>query len=215
MRYNSPVSSEDIREDIGLDAVLKDLKRRFECISWLEGYVFLRAYENRFVNAELQEVVAPIVYMGNNEYYDARPNDNLPATIFFRVNGDESTEMSQTKNRPVRQVLSTRPLSLIFWCDLTRINPLYKGDYLYTEPIKEELVGVLLRASQHVQSIDYIVDEPIERVFDGYTLVANMLDREPGSASYIRSPRNDRKQYGKYPFAGIRIDFTVAYRLSC
>lgn len=192
-----PNNTEARRPDVGLDAALNALHAEFNR-GWLFGPVFLRAYENTFPGKQGGLQTSPQVYLGNGQYYNCLPNDNYTHTLFFRTDGPERTNLDKEERRGGRAIvgLATRPLSLVFWCDLTRIGPGYGGDYLYTEEIKEEFIKRLY-ALPCVKSIEGSEDTSFERVFEGYDMP------------------DEKKQYNKFPFACLRIDFTVAYRLNC
>lgn len=214
MRYVDPIPTEEERLDVGLDEVLKKIRAKIKAdIPWVGEYVYLRAYTIFTANSETQDQYIPQVYLGNGEYYDARPNDNIPCSVFFRTNGPVITDFDKTKRgvSASKSLMASRSISLIFWANLERINPDYKSKYIYTEPITREFIRSL-KPVMEIQSIDSVYDDNIHDVFEGYTLVVNMLDRKPGSSSYNRAPRNDRKQYSKWPMASLRIDFTVSYR---
>lgn len=191
MSYSNPISNEAAREPIGLDAALVALQASFNQIPWANGYVFLRAYEIKFPNAMGKMESTPQVYMGKGEYYDVSYNDNLPCTIFFKTNGPEDVDFTKPKSKTT--ISYVRPMSLIFWGNLKRISADYSADYIYVEPIKQELMEILGKASS-VVSIDRFYDDPLEDVFKDYTLPS------------------DKRQMAKYPFVALRIDFNIQYR---
>lgn len=189
MPYSSPQSDEAFREPVGLDAVLNDLRAEFNELSWLEGNVYLRAYDNTFPDEQGANVTHPQVYIGNGEYHNVMINDNLPAALFFKVAGPERIIFEKPANKLVEY---ERPLSLIFWCNLRFLEADFTADYIYTEVIKQQLIAVLGR-DRHVKSITQFFDDNVQEVFDGYTIP-------------------EGKQYSKYPFASVRINFTVNYK---
>lgn len=190
MNYNNPLSQETERASIGLDSVLKELRNSMVvALPWLNGFAFIRAYKNTIDNDSGILESIPQVYMGNGEYYDCRINDNLIAHSFFYTDNSEVVNYSSLKRG---NFLSTRDVSLILSVDLGKLKTDYSGDYIYTESIKKELINVLKKSSS-VQSIKHYIDSPIEEVYRGFTITNN-------------------KQYDKFPFASIRIDFTAQYK---
>lgn len=192
MSYNSPVIQEAPRADVGLDGVLLNLQSRFLQIGWLEDNVYLRAYKNKFPNAEGDTITHPQVYLGNGEYQNVMFNDNLPCAIFFLAPDIE--RVLYTKPADSEVITYERELSLVFWCDLSRVSASYSADYPFTELIKREFMQTLAKSPDVIQISEYIED-PIERVFEGFDLPEN-------------------KQVGKYPWAGVRINFKVQYKQS-
>lgn len=193
MSYQSPVVEEMLSSPVGLDKVLYDLQQSFMDIPWLEGNVFRRAQDNIFKHPgdDNKGSTYPMVYIGGGEYYNAMINDHLPCAVFFRTVGVE--RIAYEKPESSRIIPYERTLSLIFWCSLDRINVAYASDYVYTEKIKVEFMEKLA-ASTHVSQILQYVDGPMQEVFDGYDLP-------------------DTRSLSKYPFAGIRINFNVSYKM--
>jgi len=192
-----PEVTEATPTPIGLDIALNALYETFNK-GWLLGMTFRRAYQNTVAGKMGGLVSSPQVYLGGGRYYNCLPNDNYTHTLFFRTDGPERPNIDKGERRGgrVTATLSERPLSLVFWCDLTRITPGYGGDYIYTEKIKEDFVKRLYRLSC-VKSIESMEDSSFERVFEGYDMP------------------DEKKQYNKYPFACLRIDFTVVFKPSC
>lgn len=190
MRYNDPVSGEANRQAVGLDAVLLRLRDSFNQIPWLNGYVFLRAYENKFNDKVEGSRVTPQVYVGNGEYYEALLNDNLPGCMFFTaIDGEKIIYDKSVKNRAVSH---TRRMALVFSANLEILATPFSADYIYTEPIKMAFFKQL-NAVSDVQTIDMYVDDPVEEVYRGFAVP-------------------ERMNSGKWPFAHIRIEFTVNYK---
>lgn len=192
MSYNDPVINEATRAAVGLDKVLISMQDKFRTIEWLEDRVYLRAYKNTFPDAKGRESSAPEVYTGNDEYLSLLFNDNLPCSLFFFPTDPEKISFV----KPLRSVSIPfeRTVSLIFWGNLREIGPTYKSDYPYTELIKEEFIRILAGHAS-VKQIDEYIDDPIEKVFEGFDL-----------------PKD--KQLGKFPWAGLRINFKVQYEMS-
>lgn len=192
MSYNDPVVNEAPRAAVGLDAILMLLQDKFKEIEWLEDRVYIRAYKNTFPDSQGKMVTVPEVYIGNNEYQTLLFNDNLPCSMFFYAKDPE--KVTFVKPMQVLVIPFEREVSLVFWCHLEQIQPEYKADYPYTEQIKAEFMRVLA-AHPAVKQIDEYIDDPIEKVFEEFDL-----------------PKG--KQLGKFPWAGIRINFKVKYELS-
>lgn len=191
MSYNDPVVNEAPRAAVGLDKTLLLLQEKFKEIDWLEDRVYIRAYKNSFPDSQGKLKTVPEVYLGNGEYQTLLFNDNLPCSLFFYVK--EPEKVLFVKQRDGVNIPFEREVSLIFWCNLQEISPSYKADYPYTEQIKAEFMPVLAKHPL-VKQIDEYIDDPIEKVFDEFDL-----------------PQGN--QLGKYPFAGIRINFKVKYEI--
>lgn len=189
MPYSSPQPAEGIVVNTGLDKVLLDLQERFNSIPWLEGRVYRRAYSDTFPNPEGTKVSSPQVYMGNKQYYDASVNDHLPCAVFFQAKGAERVRWEKQANS--RSIPSERTVALLFWGNVGRMQNVVPADYIFSEPIKTLFFQKLAKCP-HVQSIDLAFDEPIEDVFEGFTIF-------------------EQRQYNKFPFFGIRINFTIKF----
>jgi len=189
MPYSSPSVMEATRADVGLDKALKSLQASFSEIDWLDGKVFLRAYVDTFPDVTGDDRTYPQVYTGNGEYYNASINDNLSCAMFFQAKGPEKVTYVKPANSRIIQY--ERPMAVLFWCNLRRLADEFSQDYIYTEQIKPRFMEKLAR-HKNVRSIDQYFDEPMEIVFDGFTVF-------------------EEKQYNKFPFAGIRINFTIQY----
>lgn len=190
MAYNNPVSMEDPRPNIGLDQVLNSLVSDFNGILWLEDKVFLRAYEIKTEGVDGKLTTEPQVYMGNGEYYPVLYNDNIPCSMFFRSDGDESIVFNKAIG--ARIITQSRPMSLIFWGIMTRIDE-YPGDYIFSEALKRDFFTVLGK-NQYVREISRFVDDPLDRVFEGYTIA------------------EEKRHLSRYPYIAVRIDFIVEYK---
>jgi hypothetical protein len=189
MSYQSPSISETVRLDVGLDKVLKSLQAAFSEIDWLDGKVFLRAYTDTFDAVDGTPMTYPQVYTGNGEYYNASINDHMSCAMFFQAKGPE--KVNYVKPGRSRTIQYERPMAVVFWCNLQRLSDEFSMDYIYTEALKERFVEKLANDS-NVLSIDQYIDEPMESVFEGFTVF-------------------EQKQYNKFPYAGIRINFTIKY----
>lgn len=189
MPYSSPVIQEGVVQETGLDKVLLSLQQDFTALTWLEGNIFRRAYSDSFPNQEGDKSTFPQVYKGLGEYYNASINDNIPCAIFFQAKAEEKYTFDKVNNP--RSIASERKVSLVFWGDAKKLADVGGGDYIFTEVIKPQFLRILAKNS-HVMSIDTSVDEPIQEVFDGFTVF-------------------DQRQYNKYPYFGLRINFTVKY----
>ena len=114
----------------------------------------------------------------------------VPRRVCFLFINSGTQSTFEKANNP-RSIASERKVSLVFWGDAKKLADVGGGDYIFTEVIKVEFLRVLAKNS-HVMSIDTSVDEPMQEVFDGFTIF-------------------DQRQYNKFPYFGLRINFTVKY----
>lgn len=174
----------------GIDAAIAELQTKLANIPYIDK-VFGRAFRSIEVTKDKKQIEVPKVYQGSKEYYTALPNDNLKSYVFFIATGDdEYLDFNRSQSNEI-----TRDVSLIFWGNLKKINP--AKDYIFTELIKADLLRELSFASP-VQSINSIVDEEFSEIFKEFRAADKL---------YI-----GKEQDLMYPFAGVRINMTLAYR---
>lgn len=192
MPYNNPVSKESPRLDVGLDMVINSLVTDFKAkVGYLKENIFGRAMEFRVPKQGGGFIIEPRVYFGGKEYYQVLYNDNLPCSMFFRTDGDETIVFSRGTND--RMITYTRQLSLVFWGKLDKMQVSERADYPYTEILKRDFMAVLAK-NTNVQQIIRYIDEPIDKVFENYTLEEN------------------QRLLGMHPYGCLKIDFVVQYK---
>lgn len=173
----------------GIDVAIADIQLKLSAVTYLEK-IFGRAFiMKEMVNGK--ECTVPKVYNGKKEYYTALPNDSLSAYVFFVATGpDEYDEFERNQSNIIE-----RKVSLIFWCNLKKINP--SKDYIFTEEIKADLMKQLSFSSS-VKSVDSIIDEEFAEIFSEVKLYDKYYE--------------GKNQPITYPFAGLRINMTLSYR---
>ena len=176
-----------------LDRVLLNIRRALSSkLKWLD-FAFGRAYRLTENSAELSSFIYPAVYKGDGEYLSVLPNDNFGNFSWFDIYD------------PQKLIKATPALTqynisgaLIFWYDLRSIYT--DNDFLYTEEVKNEIISVLtspglLSTAGHLAITD-IYERP-ENIYKGYNL--QKVD----------------KQFFIYPYASLRIEFTITTRELC
>lgn len=190
MSYQNPISNEVSRPDTGLDMALNSLVRDFMGLVWLDEKVFYRAYEiKQEVHGEMR--TEPQVYMGGSEYYPVLYNDHLSQSLFFVTDGDETISFDKVTNP--RVLVYSRPMSLIFWGVMTRIDTTYASDYIFGEGIKTDFMTILGK-NQYVRTITRYIDDPLDEVFKGYSIA------------------EEKRHLSRHPNIALRINFTVEYK---
>lgn len=159
-------------------------------IGWLD-HAFGRAHT--LVTKQEQNIYTfPAIYIGDNEYLNVLPGQEVGNRIFFVV-GDP-----QTLNfKPRRYNVINSPISLICWYDLSRIYA--DSSERNTEEIKRQILRFLtnlIMPNATRLTVEEIY-EKAENIFRGYSI------------------REIDTQYLMQPFAGIRIDGTLTYREDC
>lgn len=181
----------------GIDKVIESIRVDLSALAWL-AKSFGRAWEFKEPDAENPTIIhkIPKVWQGKDvttttgEYLPVLPNDHLQSQSFIACkNAEVWTEYTRATGNP-----KERPLSIIFWFNLKLIDP--TKDYIFTDVLKKD-VEKILKANEHIKSINSFFDEKVEEVFEGYTI-------------------NDAlTQYLMYPYSGFRFDVTAAYWEEC
>lgn len=190
-----------------LDKVLQDIQKGLtKRLKWL-NYAFGRAYKLVEHRPDGDKFIYPAAYNGNGEYVSLLPNDNFGNFSWFDIYDPQ-------KITPVVQALPQYTFSgaIIFWYDLSSI---YDDELvLHTEEIKDEIMRVLtapgLITTTGKLTIDSIY-ERFENIYKGYSL-------EKIYNNYVYSGEDIQsidKQFFMYPYAGIRIEFTLTTRELC
>lgn len=179
-----------------LDKVLQDMQTTLLVkLPWL-NYAFGRAYklvENRPDGAKF---IYPAAYNGNGEYISLLPNDNFGNFSWFDIYDPQK----------ITQVVQSLPQytfsgAIVFWYDLSSI---YEDEtVLHTEEVKDEIIRVLTTPGVITTTGKLTINniyERFENIYKGYS-GQNIQDID--------------KQFFIYPYAGIRIEFTLTTRELC
>lgn len=180
-----------------LDRVLQNVQKSLlDKLSWL-NYAFGKSY--KIVDyRDGGKVVYPAVYNGSGEYISLLPNDIFGNFSWFDIY-DPQDVIDNIQSRPQL----TFNGALVFWFDLSSI---YEDDsVMHTEEVKNEILKLLTTpgfagVSSKI-SIDRIYENP-ENIYKGYLRAGEI-------------PENIDKQFFMYPYAGLRIEFTIKTREIC
>lgn len=190
-----------------LDKVIQDMQKSLEeKLKWL-NHAFGRAYKLVENKADGSKFVYPAAYIGNSEYISLFPNDNLGNFSWFDVY-DPQRIVQVTQALP-QFVFSG---ALVFWYDLSTIYS--DNSVLYTEEIKDEIVQVLttpgIISVTGRLTINNIF-ERFENIYSGFSIekIYNNYDYSGEGISSID------KQFFMYPYAGLRVEFTLTTRELC
>ena len=190
-----------------LDKVLQDIQKSLtKNLKWLD-YAFGRAYKLVEHRPDGNKFVYPAVYNGYGEYVSLLPNDNFGNFSWFDIYDPQR----------ITQVVQSLPQfsfsgALVFWYDLSKIYP--DDKVLYTEEVKDEIVRVLTTPGllTNVGRFEVTeISERFENIYKGYSLERiynNFLYKGEDVASID-------KQFFMYPYAGLRIEFTLTTRELC
>ena len=190
-----------------LDKVLQDMQTTLLVkLSWL-NYAFGRTYklvENRPDGAKF---IYPAAYNGNGEYISLLPNDNFGNFSWFDIYDPQK----------ITQVVQSLPQytfsgAVVFWYDLSSI---YEDEtVLHTEEVKDEIIRVLTTPGVITTTGKLTINniyERFENIYKGYSIekIYNNYDYSGQNIQDID------KQFFMYPYAGIRIEFTLTTRELC
>ncbi len=181
MSYKSPIIL-PIPDPILLDQLIQDIQQDFQAnLDWLE-YAFGRAKpfnDNGFI--EPRVFYSQTTATKEGEYRDVWPNDFWQSHCFFLTEGPE--EYQDYINIPKSRNVWIRPISIVFWVNLHRIDS--TKNYDFSEELKFD-VYTRLKQFRHVEVTNF-VDNSATEVFQGF----NIQD-------------TDSKNFA-YPFTGFRI----------
>lgn len=181
MSYKTP-NIIPIPNPVLLDELIQEIQQDFQAnLPWLE-YAFGRA--KPFND---KGFIEPRVYYGQTtakkegEYYSMLPNDYWKSHCFFVSDGPQS--FLDYENIPNSRNIWSRPISMIFWVDLYKIDSTINS--ASTEPL---IFDVLTRIKQfrHIQVLNIIDNSAIE-VYQGFNI------QDTSSENFA------------YPFTGFRI----------
>lgn len=190
-----------------LDKVLQDLQKALMIkLKWL-NYAFGRAYKLIEHRPDGDKFVYPAAYNGNAEYVSLLPNDNFGNFSWFDVYDPQK----------ITQVVQSLPQysfkgAIVFWYNLRTIYP--DESMLYAEEVKDEIIKVLttpglITTTGRLEIND--VYEQFENIYKGYS-----IERIYNNYAYKGENLQDiDKQFFMFPYAGIRIEFTLTTRELC
>lgn len=190
-----------------LDKIIQDIQRALtDNLSWLDC-AFGRAYKHIEHTESGKKLVYPVVYTGKGEYMSLLPNDNVGNFSWFDIYDPQEVAFS-IPSRP--QI--TLEGALVFWYDLSSIYE--DSAFLYTEEIKDEVLRLLTRPGflkgRNRLTVTKLYEKP-ESIYKGYAL--EKLYDEDGALG-MDSKFLD-KQFFSYPYAGLRVEFTLTMQELC
>ena len=194
------------KDPVLLDKVLQDLQQSLmRKLEWLD-YAFGRAYKLVEHRPDGNKFIYPAAYNGNSEYISLLPNDNYGNFSWFDIY-DPQTVISKIQGLPQIEFSG----ALIIWYDQRDIDA--DDEFVCTEEAKLEVLtvlstpGNLKNGKLKVNS----VYENFESIYRGYS-IEKVYNNYNYSGEDIQSID---KQYFMYPYAGLRVEFTLTTRELC
>ena len=190
-----------------LDKILQDMQKSLlDNLSWL-NYAFGRGYKLVEHRSNGNKFVYPAFYNGNREYVSLLPNDNLGNFSWFDIYDPQQ----------ITAVVQSLPQytfsgSLIFWYDISTIYD--DASVMHTEEIKDEILRLLTSPGLIRNTGRFVVNaiyERFENIYKGYSIERIYNDRNYSGEGIQELD----KQFFMFPFAGIRIEFTITTRELC
>ena len=190
-----------------LDRVLQDIQHALKSkLTWLDN-VFGKSFKLIDRGEDGDKFMYPAIYVGHGEYVSVLPNDRFGNFSWFDIY-DPQEVIDDVQLRP--QLVFNG--AIVFWYNISSI---YDDDsVLYTEDIKNEILRVLTAPgvfkSSSKLTVNRVYESP-ENIYRGYALEKIYSD------SSIRDKMlfDADKQYFMYPYAGLRIEFTIKTRELC
>lgn len=194
-------------EPVLLDKILQDMQKTLmQKLTWL-NYAFGRAYKLVEHRPDGNKFIYPAVYNGNSEYVSLLPNDNFGNFSWFDIYDPQK----------ITQVVQSLPQytfsgAIIFWYDLSSI---YEDEtVLHAEEVKDEIIRVLTTPGLITTTGKLVINDIYERfenIYKGYS-----IEKIYNNYTYKGEGIQDiDKQFFMYPYAGIRIEFTLTTRELC
>lgn len=190
-----------------LDKILQDMQKSLmEKLKWL-NYAFGRAYKLVEHRPDGNKFIYPASYNGNGEYVSLLPNDNFGNFSWFDIYDPQKiTEVVQSLPQ------YTFSGAIIFWYDLSSI---YEDEtVMHTEEVKDEIMRVLTTPGLITTTGKLVINDIYERfenIYKGYS-----IEKIYNNYTYKGEGIQDiDKQFFMYPYAGIRIEFTLTTRELC
>lgn len=190
-----------------LDKILQDMQKSLmNRLKWL-NYAFGRAYKLVEHRPYGNKFIYPAMYNGNGEYVSLLPNDNFGNFSWFDIYDPQKiTEVVQSLPQ------YTFSGAIIFWYDLSSI---YEDEtVMHTEEVKDEIMRVLTTPGLITTTGKLVINDMYERfenIYKGYS-----IEKIYNNYTYKGEDIQDiDKQFFMYPYAGIRIEFTLTTRELC
>lgn len=206
MKENS-VQIQFKKDPVLLDKILQDMQKSLmNKLKWL-NCAFGRAYKLVEHRPDGNKFIYPAVYNGNGEYVSLLPNDNFGNFSWFDIYDPQRiTEVVQSLPQ------YTFSGAIIFWYDLSSI---YEDEtVMHTEEVKDEIMRVLTTPGLITTTGKLTIDDIYERfenIYKGYS-----IEKVYNNYAYKGEGIQDiDKQFFMYPYAGIRIEFTLTTRELC
>lgn len=190
-----------------LDKILQDMQKLLmNRLKWL-NCAFGRAYKLVEHRPDGNKFIYPAMYNGNGEYVSLLPNDNFGNFSWFDIYDPQKiTEVVQSLPQ------YTFSGAIIFWYDLSSI---YEDEtVMHTEEVKDEIMRVLTTPGLITTTGKLVINDIYERfenIYKGYS-----IEKIYNNYTYKGEGIQDiDKQFFMYPYAGIRIEFTLTTRELC
>ncbi len=190
-----------------LDKILQDTQKSLmNRLKWL-NCAFGRAYKLVEHRPDGNKFIYPAMYNGNGEYVSLLPNDNFGNFSWFDIYDPQKiTEVVQSLPQ------YTFSGAIIFWYDLSSI---YEDEtVMHTEEVKDEIMRVLTTPGLITTTGKLVINDIYERfenIYKGYS-----IEKIYNNYTYKGEGIQDiDKQFFMYPYAGIRIEFTLTTRELC
>lgn len=190
-----------------LDKILQDMQKSLmNRLKWL-NCAFGRAYKLVEHRPDGNKFIYPAMYNGNGEYMSLLPNDNFGNFSWFDIYDPQKiTEVVQSLPQ------YTFSGAIIFWYDLSSI---YEDEtVMHTEEVKDEIMRVLTTPGLITTTGKLVINDIYERfenIYKGYS-----IEKIYNNYTYKGEGIQDiDKQFFMYPYAGIRIEFTLTTRELC
>lgn len=194
-------------EPVLLDKVLQDMQKSLmDKLPWLD-YAFGRAYKLVEHRPDGNKFIYPAMYNGNGEYVSLLPNDNFGNFSWFDIYDPQK----------ITQVTQSLPQysfegAIVFWYDLTTIYD--DQTAIYSEEVKDEIIRVLTEPGLITSTGRFTINaiyERFENIYKGYS-----LEKIYNNFVYQGEGIQDiDKMFFMYPYAGIRIEFSLTTRELC
>lgn len=185
-----------------LDKILQDMQKSLmNRLKWL-NCAFGRAYKLVEHRPDGNTFIYPAMYNGNGEYVSLLPNDNFGNFSWFDIYDPQKiTEVVQSLPQ------YTFSGAIIFWYDLSSI---YEDEtVMHTEEVKDEIMRVLTTPGLITTTGKLVINDIYERfenIYKGYS-----IEKIYNNYTY----KGEGIQFFIYPYAGIRIEFTLTTRELC
>lgn len=206
MKENS-VQIRSKEDPVLLDKILQDMQKSLmNRLKWL-NCAFGRAYKLVEHRPDGNKFIYPAMYSGNGEYVSLLPNDNFGNFSWFDIYDPQKiTEVVQSLPQ------YTFSGAIIFWYDLSSI---YEDEtVMHTEEVKDEIMRVLTTPGLITTTGKLVINDIYERfenIYKGYS-----IEKIYNNYTYKGEGIQDiDKQFFMYPYAGIRIEFTLTTRELC